>query len=328
MKKKSLEKINFSFNNLLTGFDGYEELLKGIGLSEFKNIGMKKARMSKEQHFSIITAVDLKTGDNKKILVYGILGQPTFKQMLEITHDHGSDIDVRIALFHDYNQVGHGLMNNKNMAESFTVMLNDCHQDTYFVEIVEVKNDDASVQYQYEVISGPESKRKTCYRKLPSKRDLQESEMWIYYFDFVGAFDDYEEQIDLAPDSWTSCWPMTYPFHGLRTFISWNDEGISIIAYSNSEKGEDILSDISFNKSYWSKEISDGCKIHDQFMDIHGKDQFCLVVEVDKRPISDLFEATAKEKYKAVEQLRVYETRFELFINRYFSELKMKEISA
>ncbi|MDA3789780.1 MAG: hypothetical protein PF503_14950 [Desulfobacula sp.] len=244
--------------------------------------------------------------------------------MLEITYDHGSDIDLRIVLFHDYNGVGHGLMNNKNMAESFTDMLNDCHQVTYFAEIVEVENDDASVQYQYEVISGPESKRKTCYRKLPSKRDLQESEIGIYYFDFIGAHD---EPIDSNPDDWTSC-HMTYQLHCLRTFSSWNDEGISIITYSYSEKGEDILSDISFNKSYWSEEISDGCKIHDRFMDIHGTDKFCLVIEVDKRPISEFFEATAKEKYKAVEQLRVYETRFELFINRYFSGLKMKEISA
>lgn len=328
MEKKVLEKINLNFNYQLTGFADYEELLKGIGLSEFKNIGMKKAQVSKEKHFSIITAVDSKTGNNKNILVYGMFGQPTFKQMLEISYDHGSDIDLGIVLFHDYNGLGHGLMNNKNMAKSFTDMLNDCHHDTYFVEIIETKNDDTSIGYQYEVISDPESKRKSCYRRLPSKRDLQESEIWIYYFDFVGAFDDYEEQIDLAPDSWTSCWPMIYPFHGLRTFISWNDEGISIIAYSNSEKGADILYDIFFNQSYGLEKIFDGCKIHDQFMDTHVTDKFCLVVEVDKRPISDLFMATAKEKYKAVEQLRVYEMRFELFINRYFSELKMKEISA
>ncbi|MDA3789779.1 MAG: hypothetical protein PF503_14945 [Desulfobacula sp.] len=46
MKKKSLEKINFSFTSILLGFADYEELLKGIGLSEFKNIGMKMAQVS------------------------------------------------------------------------------------------------------------------------------------------------------------------------------------------------------------------------------------------------------------------------------------------
>jgi len=328
MTEEISKKINYNFIDHFTGYDDHKQLFKDIGLPEFKNLEMKEARVSKEKHFSIVTVVDSKTGDKKKILVYGVLGEPTFKQLLEAGYDNGSDIDVRIFMFYHPGEAEFEFMNNKYIAENFVDIFNDCHQDTYLVDIIEQEDlNSLNKNYQFKVITGPDNLRRTSFRKLPLKEEFQQGELWNYYANFIGA---YGNPIETEPDYLVANrggYGWRHYSYGLTITCSWNSNGMEMIAIANDDKRKAVLTDIFKNESKKLKSLFKGSDVH--FITKSGvkKASFWLSVHVDKRPISSFFNCSANEKYDVVEALRGYEMKFDRFITEYH-EVKAKEKSA
>jgi len=326
-KENTVEKVNFDFSKHFNTDAGYKELFKDIGMQGYKILELNKLCADKDLLISKISTVDSKTGENKTILVYGVLGEPTFKQLLEVGYDHGSNIDIRIIMFYHPGESTWELMNNKRTAQNFVDIFNDCHEDTYLVNILDDKKDiddsqSFSGRYQFKIITDPDSERKTPFRKLPSKKQFQEGELWNYYADFIGANDP---PIELGGPGYLVADGDGFGWsgysNGLTKTCLWNDDGIAMIAIAHDEKGNKELQHIYGNKVGEIQEIFINCNIKLKLK----KKNYWLIVEVDKRPISSFFNCNYDEKYDFVDELRGYEMRFDQFINDYFYELETRK---
>jgi hypothetical protein len=325
-----MKKENLDFSKHFNTDADYKELFKSVGMPGYKIIKNKNIQTSKDSLISIVSTVDSKTGDNKKILVYGIIGEPIFKQLLEVGYDHGSDIDVRIIMFYHPGESKFEFMNNKHIAEHFVDIFNDCHQDIYLIDIIGKKEDingsnSFSEKYQFKIITGPDSDRKTSFRKLPSKRNFQVGEIWNYCNDYLGLFD-----IPLECES-PSCLVGGNEYQweemgsqNINVTNIWNEKGIILSAITGDKNGKNYLKDIYENKLTELETIFRNYKI--KFRSEKGT--FRLIIEIDTRPVTDFFDCSDDEKCDFVQILVDSENGLVHFIHEYFNELETKVKSA
>ncbi len=326
-KEIAVEKANFDFDKYFNKNTDYQGLFKDIGFIGYKIVKIDKISIAKDKLISMISAVDSNSKSNKKVLVYGVLGEPTFKQLLEAGYDHGSDIDVRIIMFYHPGESEFEFMNNKHIAEHFVDIFNDCQQDTYLVDIIEQQKDmsdsnSSSGGYQFKVITDPDQERLTSLRKLPSKRNFQIGEIWNYCSDYQGLFD-----IPLECESPSSLvggneyhWEEMQSQNILLANV-WDEKGIILSAITGDEDGKNYLKDIYENKRNELETIFKNFSIKFQ----PEKENFKLIIEIDNRPVTDFLGCSDDEKCDFAQTLVDSENGLVHFMDEYFSELETKE---
>ena len=97
-KEIAVEKVNLDFSKHFSTDADYKELFKIIRMRGYKIDKINNIQISQDSLISIISTVDLKTGDNERILIFGISGQPTYKQMCEVAYNDDLDIIVSSKL--------------------------------------------------------------------------------------------------------------------------------------------------------------------------------------------------------------------------------------
>lgn len=271
---------------------------------EVKNI-VPSDRIDDYRCFTIVESENIMTDNLSKIIIDLILGEPMWKQMMDVTFCRGRDCDKKIVVYYDLPDMEHksGFLNNRYMAKSFAAINNDCGIKTYVVRHQVIYDPDYDEVKENTTWTGPSDAPKTEYIKHPTKEEFQQAEFWMYYSDFVGS----DNRIELNPDDWIP--GRVSSFHDIKelTFRSeWNEKGRLIIVSADSDDIETSIKWILRNKKD---------EIYEDFVGIEGFEDFKIDIRNDSekplqvsfktsnRGFDDFINATPNRKYAFVAQI-------------------------
>ncbi|MBA3010031.1 MAG: hypothetical protein FP812_07320 [Desulfobacula sp.] len=308
-KEIAVEKVNFDFSKHFSADAEFKKLFKSIGFQGYEIVKNKNIQMSKDKLISIVSIVDSKTGNNKKILIYGISGEATYTQMREIAyeHKHNSDIDARVIIFYHPGEPECEYMNNKQMTKSFINLLNNCQMESYFIEIVATEDTDSNNLFHYSNMMGFYNQTQTNYKELPPQSLFQEVEIWTYFNQYAddtdpaGPFSDWEcdDLPGLDPDLWLFVRP-----NDLGSNCSWDENGMALIKEATSADEKQNLKDFFQDRKTELEETFEGSKI------IFHSEPCKLVIMIDERPLSEFIDLPLEQNKRMIEKLADYRMAF------------------
>ena len=303
-----MKKENFDFKKHFSADADYKELFKIIRMQGYKIDTINNIQISQDSLISIVSTVDLKTGDNEKILVYGISGKPTNNQMREVAYNDDSDINARIITFYHSDKYECKDKINKVMAKTFANLLNNCQMETFFIEIVASKDKDSNNSFSYTNMMGPYNQTQTNYQELPPQILFQKGEIWEYFNQYAyendpsGPFADWEcENLPgLDPDHWLFVRPDYVDSVG----CAWDENGMSLIVEEISEYEQQKLKNLFQNRKTELEETFEDSKI------IFQPEPCKLIITIDERPLSEFIDLPLEQNKIMLEKLAEYQMLF------------------
>ena len=303
-----MKKFNLDFNKHFSTDADYKELFKIIRMQGYEIVKNKNIQISQDSLISIVSTVDLKTNDNKKILTYGVSGQPTTKQMCEVAYNNDSDIDARIIVFYHPDEPECKYKINKLTVKTFANLLNNCQMETFFIEIVASDDKDSNNSFYYNNMMGPYNQTQTNYQELPPQSLFQEGEIWEYFNEYAdendpsGPFADYgcDGLPGLDPDHWLFVRPNYVDSVG----CAWDENGMSLIVEETSEYEQQKLKNLFQNRKTELEETFENSKI------IFQPEPCKLIVTIDERPISECIDLPFDQNKIMLEKLAEYQMLF------------------
>jgi len=140
----------------------------------------------------IVLTKNMVSSKREKILIDVNAGEPTWKQMIDVTFGIGSDCDKIIVLFDSYVS-SYGIYLNEYMADSFSQINNRCGIETYLLgwsmENGNLYFNPCDQYSKYGLQKNNES---------ISKEDFNKAEFRLYYDHFI----DCESHLTCTPDDW------------------------------------------------------------------------------------------------------------------------------
>jgi hypothetical protein len=307
-KEIAVEKVNLDFSKHFSTDADYKELFKIIRMRGYKIDKINNIQISQDSLISIISTVDLKTGDNERILIFGISGQPTYKQMCEVAYNDDLDIDTRIIMFYHPEEPECKYKVNKLTVKTFANLLNNCQMETFFIEIVASEDKDSNDSFSYTNMMGPYNQTQTNYQELPPQSLFQEGEIWEYFNQYAyendpsGPFADWE--CDGLPGLDPDHWLFARPDYVDSVGCAWDENGMSLIVEEISEYEQQKLKNLFQNRKTELEETFEDSKI------IFQSEPCKLIVTIDERPISECIDLPFDQNKIMLEKLAEYQMLF------------------
>jgi len=297
--------------NNLKQSESITELLSEIGINNEKVDNIVKSELIDDNRVSVL--VETKTnanGEKSKVIFDAILGEPTWKQMMDVTFERGHECEKKIIIYFDINKSKKSYIWSENsfMAVSFAKINNDCGVDTYIVSAKAKTNDNGSIIFKYYLEEEPGDLKVTSYTTHPNKKDFQQAELWLSYNNFIG---DYPPQ-EFNPNNWMDG-PWRYESCDIDFKPIWNDQGLFIVALTDSDNGRATLKRLLETNI---KEIENEFKDHK--LNVVNKSEVPseISIRMHERPFNEFVGATPADKDLYVEELRSdYLRVFDFFDN-------------
>ncbi len=182
MKKEN--NFNVNFKEMLCDGQQINKILNHIGQDQFETEEtLSTYEKNGNRRGIIFTAKEAETGDQQKIIIDAIYGEPKSTQIKELTYEIGDSCNKRIILY----TLGHPDFEEREyeydgeMASGFAKINNDCGVETYILKIPNnvIGADPVPLRFNTEVIL--DGKRRTLLKKLPTKHEFEQAEFGILY---------------------------------------------------------------------------------------------------------------------------------------------------
>ena len=299
--------------------DTIEDLMDQIGISEQKYTGIETTSKIKDDRFYVIFKT-IKDGHGNKgrHIIDVIIGDPTWQQMMDVTFDAGCECDTRIVIYDEAAQ-WNDRVSNRNTAAKFASINNDCELDTYVLgaTVLEGLNKD-ELNISYTIEASPNVGFETHYRKLPTQKEFEQAEFWLYFDEYSAAV---QERI-YNPDWWIGGPVVYFIEEVIDAFPIWNEDGFYLRATAYNFSGHQTLAELLENKRNEIGQHFKGCDLK-----IHriSDSPIGITVQYDYRPFSEFVSMSIEEKNKCAENCRNILSEFRSFFEELIEDIDRTE---
>jgi len=265
MSKNTLNRLVIcqDWTELFTTPDGIEKLFRSIKIHNCKIDKIVSTHNKKERQRRIIVNVKSKTNNHlKKILIDAKFGEPSWKQMMDVTFGSGVDCNLRIVLFDgikpERKPFDPGC--DKDIAKSFALINNVYGVNTYVVAVIPFI-DNGNVGVKFITIEKPNKYRKKKNPRHPSKNKFMRAEYWVAYHYYPSIL---HAQIVSDPQCWFD-YQICEEFEDMGYISKWTEQGFFVEVIAESEDDKNLVQWVWFarrtdimERYLGSKLISDG----------------------------------------------------------------------
>jgi len=299
-KKTTLKKhLGKSWRKYFAKPETITDLFGQLGITdhEFKDI-QTRHEIDDERLVLIIRTTKKDTGDLGRIIIDARMGEPTWRQMIDLTFTLGRDCDKRILVYEDgsANVDQHDLIAGYSMTYGFASILNSCKIDTYIVGAKPSSENEGGVSY--EIVASPKNCNEIEIDQLPSQTQFQMAEFWLYY-------SHHETSVEPPlsyPEDWIYLeWTHFTEDPELSLFLTWNDQGMFLTA-SNERTFSPDQKYTALEALQWiaAHRLDDLRRVfHDYEIEVQEKSRqpFRILIWIHRKPFTEFAYGTSKEKY-------------------------------
>jgi len=189
----------------------------------------------------IIQMVDKNTRRLSRVIIDIKHGEPTYRQLLDLTFDIGNDCDHKIAVFdRAQNEMDKSDPSaNEYLADNLGWLLNFYEVSIHLVSARALLKAEGEIEFEFRHLQGYKELYENLNLELPSKREFEIAEFWTVYYDAVPGIDP---SFIFKPEYWMYYCPYR-EFAGLKITPTWTDKGffMNVITETNSELLEWLL---------------------------------------------------------------------------------------
>ena len=284
------------------------DLFKELKLTDEQLVTIaENDRIDDNRCFVILKTKNRITGDLSKVIIDVTRGNPTWRQMMDVTFDRGRECDKKIVIYYDLPDMQHKScsldrrsFDNRDMAESFAAINNDCGIETYVGRYEVIIDADEDAAKEHTTWIGPGDTERTKYTEHPSKEEFQKAELWLYYWRFLGI----DSPTEFEPDRWIPAG--SYYRIGATIRPEWNQKGRFMIISANSDDEKAVLKWLLENRDREIREEFKDCEIN---VDNEPGILPCITIKMHDKPFEAFVNDTTDGKYFNVAQLRREELR-------------------
>lgn len=254
---------------------------------------------------------NVETGLQTRMIIDFITGNPTWEQFIDVTYDSGVNTELKIIVYDNgcippkYGEPGGFCLHIAMLVE----INNRCGVRTLLINAnIEIKKNETTLNYEIHQVPNsifgdfgiPETKKEAT-ETLPTKKQIQEAEFWVFYYQDSIV----RELIDIDRDM-IGGWGPIYPLSSdLEAQALWNEKGLSMNVVG--ESGSEILKRIwNEGKDTLTKNYP-GCEI-DFFSRPEEKDAISVIIK--KIPLSDLLNMDPRDKWDHAAEVYREEPKF------------------
>ncbi len=290
-----------NWKDQLTSKDAITRLFQNIRIENEEPIDIRSIPDSPADQLNLlITTKNIATGALTKAIISYIVGNPTWKQFIDLTYGSGSDTELKVIVFDEAYDDESSWNYDKPAGNQFQVASlvaknNRCGLRTFLVEATGLLKKQVD-SLRYYITEGPYSisgdkllplSSDRRVEMLPTKAQIEEAEFWFCYYDPNHGAEPVRMDDDFI-GGWTPGYNLR---NGLETETSWTEDGLlmSIVGPPNSE----ILNRIWKEGKNILEQRYPGCAI-DFNPDSNGRG--IISVTMDKLPLSELVNLTSQQK--------------------------------